>query len=166
MSSKLKVESSKVGIVQGGLKLKVYLDMCVYNRPFDDQSDLRVKLETVACQIIFDRLQKGEVDLVWSFMLEFENELNPFTERKHEIVLLSRLAGHIVEPHRDILTNAEEVEKSGIKGNDAVHLACGLFSNCHYFVTCDDRVIRRSASLDLGMVVCSPLEFIRKEATK
>ena len=69
MSSKLKVESSKVGIVQGGLKLKVYLDMCVYNRPFDDQSDLRVKLETVACQIIFDRLQKGEVDLVWSFLV-------------------------------------------------------------------------------------------------
>ena len=156
--------SLKVG--KGGLKLKIYLDMCVYNRPFDDQSDLRVKLETVACQIIFDRLQKGEVDLVWSFMLEFENELNPFTERKHEIVLLSRLAGQIVEPHRDILTKAEEVEKSGIKGNDAVHLACGLFSNCHYFVTCDDRVIRRSASLDLGMVVCSPLEFIRKEATK
>ncbi len=146
--------------------MKVYLDMCVYNRPFDDQSDLRVKLETVACQIIFDRLQKGEVYLVWSFMLEFENELNPFTERKNEIVLLSRLAGHIVEPHRDIMTKAEEVEKGGIKGHDAVHLACGLFSNCHYFVTCDDRVIRRSASLDLGMVVCSPLEFIRMEPTK
>jgi len=132
MSSKRKVENSKLGIVQGGVKLKVYLDMCVYNRPFDDQSDLRVKLETVACQIIFDRLQKGEVYLVWSFMLEFENELNPFTERKNEIVLLSRLAGHIVEPHRDIMTKAEEVEKGGIKGHDAVHLACGLFSNCHY----------------------------------
>ena len=146
--------------------MKVYLDMCVYNRPFDDQSDLRVKLETVACQIIFNRLQKGEVDLVWSFMLEFENELNPFTERKHEIALLSRLARHIVEPHRDILSRAEEIENRGIKGNDAVHLACGLFSNCHYFVTCDDRVIRRSAPQDLGLVVSSPLDFIRKEETK
>ena len=82
-----------------------------------------LKKTILALQIIFDRLQKGEVNLVWSFMLEFENELNPFIERKHEIVLISRLAGHIVEPHRDILTKAEAVEKSGIKGNDAVHLA-------------------------------------------
>ncbi len=71
-----------------------------------------------------------------------------------------------MEPHQDILSKAEEVEKSGIKGNDAVHLSCGLFSNCHYFVTCDDKVIRRSAFLDMSMVVCSPLEFIRKEASK
>lgn len=96
--------------------MRLYLDMCVYNRPFDDQSELRVKLETVACQMIFEKIQKNEVDLVWSFMLQFENELNPFTERKSEIALLSRLAGHIVEPSQDILAKAEEVEQCGIKG--------------------------------------------------
>ena len=53
--------------------------MCVYNRPFDDQSDLRVKLETVACQMIFEKIQMSEIELTWSFMLEFENEVNPFT---------------------------------------------------------------------------------------
>jgi len=57
---------------------------------------MRVKLETVACQMIFEKIQKNEVDLVWSFMLEFENELNPFTERQSEIVLLSQLAGRVV----------------------------------------------------------------------
>jgi len=157
----MKVERSEAGIVQGKT-VKVYLDMCVYNRPFDDQSDLRVKLETVACEIIFDCLQKGEMDLVWSFMLEFENEMNPFTGRKHEIALLSRLAKHIVVPHREILARAEEIQKAGIAGNDAVHLACGLFSHCDYFVTCDDRVVHRSKTVDLNMVVCSPLEFIRR----
>jgi hypothetical protein len=145
-----------------GKTLKVYLDMCVYNRPFDDQSDLRVKLETVACEIIFDCLQKGEMDMVWSFMLEFENEVNPFTERKQEIALLSNLAKHIVVPHREILTRAEEIEKAGITGNDAVHLACGLFSHCDYFMTCDDRLIRRSKYLDLNVLVCNPLDFIRR----
>ena len=146
--------------------MRLYLDMCVYNRPFDDQSDLRVKLETVACQMIFEKIQKNEVDLVWSFMLEFENELNPFTERQSEINLLSRLAGQVVEPSQDILVKAEDVEQCGIKGNDAVHLACAQISDCGYFVTCDDRIIQRSKLLELRMVVCNPLEFIRKEAQK
>ena len=149
-----------------GKNLKCYLDMCVFNRPFDDQSDLRVKLETVACQMIFEKIQKKEVELVWSFMLEFENELNPFTERKNEIALLSRLARHTVEPNQDILAKAEGVEQCGIKGNDAVHLACALISDCGYFVTCDDRIIQRSESLDLRILVCNSLEFIRKEVKK
>ena len=99
-------------------------------------------------------------------MLEFENELNPFTERKSEIALLARLAGHIVEPSQNILTKAVEIEKCGIKGNDAVHLACALVSDCGYFVTCDDKIIQRSGSLDLLIFVCNPLEFIRKEVKK
>ena len=98
--------------------------MCVYNRPFDDQSDLRVKLETVACQMIFEKIQMSEIELTWSFMFAFENELNPFTDRRSEISLISILATNIVKPNQDILAKAEEVERCGIKGNDAVHLAC------------------------------------------
>ena len=137
--------------------------MCVYNRPFDDQSDVRVKLETVACQMIFEKIQMSEMELTWSFMLEFENELNPFTERRSEISLISILATNIVKPNQDILAKAEEVERCGIKGNDAVHLSCAIISGCAYFVTCDDRIIKRSELLDLHMLVCNPLEFIRKE---
>ena len=144
--------------------MKLYLDMCVYNRPFDDQSDLRVKLETVASQIIFEKIQRGIIELVWSFMLEFENELNPFAERKSGIALLSRLARHIIEPEHDIQVRAQDLERNGIKGKDAVHLACASVGGCTHFVTCDDRIIKRSAALRLGVVVCNPVGFILKEA--
>jgi hypothetical protein len=137
--------------------------MCVYNRPFDDQSDLRVKLETVASQIIFEKIQRAMIELAWSFMLEFENELNPFTVRKSEIRLLSRLARHIIEPEPDIQVRAHDFEKNGIKGKDAVHLACALIGGCSHFVTCDDRIIKRSAVLGLRMVVCNPVRFVLKE---
>jgi len=96
-------------------------------------------------------------------MLEFENELNPFAERKGEIVLLSRLARHLIEPNQDIQVRAEDFERNGIKGKDAVHLACGLVGGCSHFVTFDDRIIKRSAALGLGIVVCNPVEFILKE---
>lgn len=143
--------------------MRLYLDMCIYNRPFDDQSDLRIKLETVACQLIFEKIQKNEFDLVWSFMLEFENAINPLVERRGEIIILSKLARHIVEPSKDILHKAEEIQKHGIKGHDSVHLACAEIGNCSYFITCDDRIIRRSEQLAMRPVVCNPLQFIQKE---
>ncbi len=77
--------------------------------------------------------------------------------------MISILATNIVKPSQDILAKAEEVERCGIKGNDAVHLACAIISGCAYFVTCDDRIVKRSELLDLHMLVCNPLEFIRKE---
>lgn len=144
-------------------KLKLYLDMCIYNRPFDDQNDLRIRLETVACQLIFEKIQNNEFDLVWSFMLEFENAINPLVERRGEIIILSQLSRHIVEPSQDILYKAEEIQKYSIKGSDSVHLACAELSNCSYFITCDDRIIRRSEKLGLCLVVCNPLQFIQKE---
>lgn len=116
--------------------------------------------------MIFEKIQAGKIELVWSFMLEFENELNPFTGRRSEIRLLSRLARNIIEPERDIQLRAQGLEEKGIKGKDAVHLACALVGGCSHLVTCDDRIIKRSAALGLHMVVCNPVAFILKEGVQ
>jgi len=36
-----------------------YLDMNIYNRPFDDQSQMRIRLETMAITMIFTLIEKG-----------------------------------------------------------------------------------------------------------
>ena len=40
--------------------MRVYLDVCCLNRPFDDQSQDRIKLETDAVLSILDNCQTGE----------------------------------------------------------------------------------------------------------
>jgi hypothetical protein len=47
-------------------KLRVYLDNCCYNRPFDDQTALFVYLETLAKLQIQQMVQHGEIELIWS----------------------------------------------------------------------------------------------------
>ena len=65
--------------------MKIYLDNCCFNRPFDDQTQIRIKLEAEAkLQIQADILDK-KFDLVWSYILEAENMANPFQERKRAI---------------------------------------------------------------------------------
>ena len=44
--------------------MRVYLDMCYYNRPYDDQSQIKVSLETQAKLHIQDQIQKKQLELV------------------------------------------------------------------------------------------------------
>jgi hypothetical protein len=48
-------------------KPKLYLDNCCFNRPFDDQSQLKVSLETQALAFIQEGIADGNYELIWSF---------------------------------------------------------------------------------------------------
>ena len=66
--------------------MRVYLDNCCYNRPFDDQSQLKVRLETEAKLFVQQLMRTGAVEYVWSDMLANEVEESKFWERKMRIV--------------------------------------------------------------------------------
>ena len=66
-------------------KIKVYLDNCTYNRPFDDQTQIRIALETEAKRHIQRLIISKEIDLVYSYVNRFENEDNPFAARKKSV---------------------------------------------------------------------------------
>lgn len=70
----------------------VYLDNCMFNRPFDDQSHIRIRLETEAKLYIQNQIRLQELELVWSYILEFENAQNPHDERRLAIEKWKTLA--------------------------------------------------------------------------
>ena len=70
----------------------IYLDMCCFNRPFDDQSQTRIRFETEAKLELQERVRKKELQLVWSYVLDYENSYNPFAERLASILLWRSLA--------------------------------------------------------------------------
>lgn len=63
-------------------KIRVYLDNCCFNRPYDDQSSIMIRLETEAKLYIQQKVKDGEYELVWSYMLDYENEFNPNKGKK------------------------------------------------------------------------------------
>ena len=52
-------------------RMRLYLDNCTFNRPFDDQNQLKIKLETEAKLFIQQGFIMGIYDLVWSYILEY-----------------------------------------------------------------------------------------------
>lgn len=153
------------------VNVKMYFDMNVYNRVFDDQSQMRIRFEAMAIDILFELIEKGQHTLVWSFILEYENNRNPFIDRKAHIDSISSLCKEIIEPDKGIKATAKSImEKSNAKERDALHLACAIHNKCDYFITCDDRFIRTINNSEyllkniIGDIkLYNPIDFLRKE---
>ncbi len=70
----------------------IYLDNCAYNRPFDDQTQMKIRLETEAKLYIQNCIRKGLYSLCWSFVLDFENGKNPFEDKRNAIAPWKQIA--------------------------------------------------------------------------
>jgi len=143
----------------------VYLDTSVYNRPFDDQDQVRIKLETEAFLSIIDRAVKGGIEIIGSSVVSYENSRNPFVERRERVTSYLSTASRWLRLSKSIEERAKALENEGIDPLDALHLACAEAGGAAYFVTCDDTVVRKAKQekYHLALEVCNPLEFVVKE---
>jgi hypothetical protein len=55
----------------------VYLDICALKRPFDDARDERTRREAEAVARIFEKVERGSIQLAVSPAHRFENSQNP-----------------------------------------------------------------------------------------
>ena len=142
-------------------KIRIYLDNCVFNRPFDDQTSIRIKLETEAKLYIQNKIfEENVIELVWSYILEYENEQNPFMERKEAIKEWKKLAVIDIEENEIILNKAKELMKIGLKSKDALHIACAIEEKAEYFLSTDDKILKKGKHIR-EIKIIDPIEFIK-----
>jgi len=141
-------------------QIKVYLDNCTYNRPYDDQSQIRISLESQAKLYIQKLIINKELYLVYSYMSLYENSENPNPEHRNSIRDFFRFAAEFIGIDKaDIIgTRAQAIREWKIKSNDAIHLACAIEAGCEYFITTDDEILKNYHASDIH--VYSPVDFI------
>ena len=139
--------------------MRLYLDNCCFNRPFDNQTQLRISLESQAKIEVQRMILDGVHTLVWSYMLEYENAQNPFDIRKDAIIKWKEISEIIVLENENILKTAEELLKLGIKPKDAIHISCAAESNCDYFLTTDLGILKKNIDI---IKIRNPIEFINE----
>lgn len=133
--------------------MKVYLDNCSFNRPFDDQSQIRIRLEAEAKLYIQGLIKGGNIELVWSYILDFENNQNPFLEKRHAILKWKRISVVDISESASIISKANKLMSFGLKSKDAIHVACATEGKAEYFITTDDKLINQLKSYELLSVV-------------
>jgi hypothetical protein len=137
----------------------LYLDNCCFNRPFDDQQQLRISLETQAKLFIQQDILVGRFYFVWSYILEYENNRNPFDLRRDSTIGWKDVAVKTIIETEEILSFGEMLMKRDFKLYDALHLACAYIGGCDFFITVDRGILNKQIN---EIQVCNPIDFVRQ----
>ena len=138
--------------------MKLYLDNCCFNRPFDDQSQLLVRLETEAKLFIQEGIKNGTFELVWSYILDIESNANPFPRRRKSVQAWKSFASADVEESEELLVLMESFEKRKLKSCDALHLAAAVMASVDFFITVDCGILNKPIR---EIRVMNPEQFVR-----
>nr|VFJ48809.1 MAG: hypothetical protein BECKFM1743A_GA0114220_100635 [Candidatus Kentron sp. FM]VFJ49305.1 MAG: hypothetical protein BECKFM1743C_GA0114222_100695 [Candidatus Kentron sp. FM]VFK08470.1 MAG: hypothetical protein BECKFM1743B_GA0114221_100715 [Candidatus Kentron sp. FM] len=142
--------------------MKRYLDNCCFNRPFDDQLQRRIRRESEAKLKVQEAIRSGLFELIWSYMLDYENNKNPFRERRDRIGKWRMYASEDIQEDEGIYETAVMVNRHGIKKLDSLHIACAIGAAADYFVTTDDGILGKKAMLIHEIRITDPVEFVQE----
>jgi predicted nucleic acid-binding protein len=145
-----------------GFDMRIYLDNCCFNRPYDDQSSITISLETQAKLYIQNLIHQGKIEMVTSYMLMYENGQNPYEMRQKAITefIEKNTTVYVSEAKQEaIVQKAQEIMQTGVKYKDACHVSCAIFAECDYFLTTDNRLLKYKTD-EIKMM--NPLNFIKE----
>ena len=137
--------------------LTVYLDTCCLQRPLDDQTQARIRVETEAVLAILAAVQAGEIKMINSEALEYEVSRIPDEQRRYESLGLLSLSDERLTITEAVESMAETLEQQGIQPMDAIHLALASKHRVDFFATSDDALLRKARQITLS---CKPLSIL------
>ena len=140
-------------------KQKIYLDVCTFNRPFDSQTQMKIRLETEAKLYIQAGIREKKYSLVWSYILDYENDISPYDEKKKAIRPWAKIADSYCPSSDEIVSSGRGIMEHGIKARDALHIACAIKSGCDYFITTDKGLLNKSIA---NISIINPIDFVRE----
>ncbi len=154
-------------------QLTLYLDLNLYCRPFNDQTQLRMSRETRAVDLILNEARRQKYKIYWSYVLHAENSLNQNLIERQIVIGQSSSCLCSIIPRDDIRLLASQIQTlSSIKGYDAEHIACAELAGCDYLLTGDDRLLRQfnrlkvQRVLPLQVTLQNPVDFLTDQIEK
>ena len=120
---------------------RVYFDACCLNRPFDDQSQARIRLETEATEHLLRAVEEGKLLWVASDALLYEIRKCPKEDRRTAVLALCGRATKRVTSDEAAMQRAIALRLHGLRDLDALHLACAERGGAEVLVTTDDAFV-------------------------
>jgi len=142
--------------------MKIYLDCCCFNRPFDDLRQDRVRIEADAMAAIFARLESGEWQLIAGEVLFFELSRIPNELRRVSCLAMAEKASRRIRSTLDVKQEADRLASLGIAPLDAAHIASAKAGQSEVFLTVDDSLLRRARRIGntIGIPVRDPVTWL------
>lgn len=141
--------------------LKLYLDNCCYNRPFDDLRQEKNNIEAQAIKLIIDKYCKDEFEIYTSDALVIEmNNIKDQIKKAKVLEVYNKLNLINIPFSNNIIKKASELRQHNIKNMDSLHIAYAESLKIDYFITTDKLLINASSRVNLNVKVINPINFI------
>jgi predicted nucleic acid-binding protein len=151
---------NKIRVRKGGERVKIYMDNCCLNRPFDDLSADDVRLEAEAVVAIIANCESSKWELCGSDVLIDEIDRIPNPVKKRQVQMLSNSSRSFIEFTIEILARGKSLERFGIKSYDALHIASAEAGGADVLLTTDRKLVKAAARSDTKVDVKNPLVWI------
>jgi predicted nucleic acid-binding protein len=148
--------------------VRVYLDVCCLNRPFDDQSQARIRVEAEAVKAVAQRVDAGTDQWISSQAVEWEVRRTADPDRLSRLQSLLSEADETLELSGEILARAARLQRIGLGALDASHISFAVAGRCDVFLTTDDRLLRKAQSLgpECPLTLRNPAAWIMEVTTE
>jgi predicted nucleic acid-binding protein len=144
-------------------EIRVYLDTCVWCRPFDAMVSDRIVKEAESMIELMKKVDKNEINILGSSVLLFEvsmisNDLKRISVEK----LIARIATEISPVTGSIMNLAEQIMNNcSVGAMDAMHLAFAIENGVKVFLTTDDGILSNADQISkYNIAVKNPTEMI------
>ena len=140
--------------------MKIYMDVCCLSRPFDNQSQDKIRFETEAVVSILNRCNRDRSwELIGSDVIMLEASKTPDLSKRQKILLLHDSAGKRVKSNDVIKLRASKFREHNIKLFDSLHLAAAEYANADILLTTDVKFINAASCSGANVRVTNPLTF-------
>jgi predicted nucleic acid-binding protein len=144
----------------GDVAMRIYMDVCCLNRPFDDLSQDRVYLEAEAVLSIVSHCEKGEWHLMKSSTIDYELLKISEADRFEQVQELYAAASERIKLTEQAEKRAVFFQQNGLKPIDSLHLASAEASEVDIFLTTDDRLLRAANKMNLKIKIVNPVSWL------
>jgi hypothetical protein len=144
--------------------VKIYLDVSCLNRPFDDQEQVRIRLEAEAVLLILERIESGEWEQVSSEAATIEINVNPDAGRRARVSLLLPEQKYIMKLTSASWRRAAELVEMGFHPGDAAHVSAAEQVGAEVLLSCDDRFCRLAKRCQNRLLVrvANPMDWLKE----
>jgi len=142
--------------------MKLYLDNCCYNRPYDDQTQEKIHMEGEAVLAIINRCKQNNDAIIGSAVLDLEiDQIDDIEKREKVKYFYNQTITIKVDYTANILKRVRELsEQTNIRTLDRFHLSLAEYSNADILLTTDNKFEKASSKLNLKVKVINPLRYL------
>ena len=145
------------------IEIRVYLDTCVWCRPFDAMVSDRILEEAESMIELMKKVDNSEINILGSSVLLFEvsmisNDLKRISVEK----LIARIATEISPVTGSTMNLAEQIMNNcSVGAMDAMHLAFAIENGVQVFLTTDDGILSNADHISkYNIAVKNPTEMV------